>query len=97
MPRRESLLRLLNGRVVSEEKMEAMMDLKNGYYLEFIHEITPKDMLPGALELLQELRAAGICSAIGSASKNAGEVDGPGTHVLAPQDAFNVHQATGVV
>ncbi len=74
VPRRESLLRLLKGRVVSEDKMQAMMDLKNGYYQEFIHEITPQDMLPGALNLLQELKAAGILCAIGSASKNAGEV-----------------------
>ncbi len=72
--RRDSLLRLLKGRVVSEENMQEMMDRKNGYYQEFIHEITPKEMLPGALELLQELRPAGIRCAIGSASKNAGEV-----------------------
>ena len=74
VPRRESLLRLLKGREVSEEKMQAMMDLKNDYYQEFIHEITPRDMLPGSLELLQELRSAGIRCAIGSASKNASEV-----------------------
>jgi HAD superfamily hydrolase (TIGR01509 family) len=51
-----------------------MMDRKNGYYLEFIKEVSPHDLLPGAKELLDEIRAAGLQSALGSASKNAGEV-----------------------
>ena len=50
------------------------MERKNNYYLEFIREITPRDLLPGARELLEEIRAAGLKSALGSASKNAGEV-----------------------
>jgi HAD superfamily hydrolase (TIGR01509 family) len=50
------------------------MDRKNRYYLEFIKEITPRDLLPGARELLEELRAAGFKTALGSASKNAREV-----------------------
>jgi beta-phosphoglucomutase len=74
VPRRESLLLLLKGRSYPEEVMQAMMERKNGYYLEFIREITPRDLLPGARELLEELRAARLKSAIGSASKNAGEV-----------------------
>jgi beta-phosphoglucomutase len=74
VPRRESLLLLLKGRRYPEEVMQAMMERKNGYYLEFIREITPRDLLPGARELLEELRAARLKSAIGSASKNAGEV-----------------------
>jgi beta-phosphoglucomutase-like phosphatase (HAD superfamily) len=39
--------------------------------MESIETITPKDLFPGAMELLQELRQAGIKIAIGSASKNA--------------------------
>ena len=74
VPRRESLLLLLKGRSYPEKKLAEMMERKNGYYLEFIREITPADLLPGARELLEELRAAGIKTAIGSASKNAGEV-----------------------
>jgi HAD superfamily hydrolase (TIGR01509 family) len=42
--------------------------------LEFIHEITARDLLPGAGELLAEIRAAGLKSALGSASRNALEV-----------------------
>ena len=72
--RRASLQRLLNGKVVSDEQFQAMMDRKNGYYLELIRTLTPAQLLPGVAELLQELRAAGIKIALGSASKNAPEV-----------------------
>jgi beta-phosphoglucomutase len=72
--RRESLLLLLKGRVYPEEKLQEMMARKNNYYLEFIKEITPRDLLPGAKELVEELRAAGYKTALGSASKNAREV-----------------------
>ncbi len=72
--RRESLMLILQGRVYPEEKILEMMDRKNGYYLEFLKEISPRDLLPGAQDLLEEIRAAGLKSALGSASKNAGEV-----------------------
>jgi beta-phosphoglucomutase len=72
--RRESLMLILKGRAYPEEQMQEMMDRKNGYYLEFIEEISPRDLLAGAKELLEEIRAAGLKSALGSASKNAGEV-----------------------
>jgi len=51
-----------------------MMARKNSYYLEAIATIAPKDLLPGARELLQEIRSAGLKSAVGSASKNAAQV-----------------------
>lgn len=72
--RRESLMLILKDRVYPEEKIQEMMERKNGYYLEFIKEISPRDLLPGARELLEEIRAAGLKNALGSASKNAGEV-----------------------
>ena len=71
IPRRESLLMILKEREFSEEQILQMMERKNNYYLEFIYEITPRDVLPGARELLEEIRAAGLKSAVGSASKNA--------------------------
>jgi beta-phosphoglucomutase len=74
IPRRESLLLILKDRSFPEEKLVAMMDRKNHYYLKFIREISPKDVLPGARELLEEIRKAGLKSAVGSASKNATEV-----------------------
>jgi beta-phosphoglucomutase len=72
--RRESLLLILKERQIPEEQLLQMMERKNRYYLEFIREITARDVLPGAVELLKEIRAAGLKSAVGSASKNAPEV-----------------------
>ncbi len=72
--RRESLLLILKDRLLPEDKILEMMERKNRYYLEFIREVAPADLLPGARELLQEIRLAGLKSAIGSASKNAGQV-----------------------
>lgn len=69
--RRDSLLAILQDRQVSEEKIQEMMDRKNKYYLELIEHISPNDLLPGVLNLLSELKEAGIKIAIGSASKNA--------------------------
>jgi beta-phosphoglucomutase len=72
--RRDSLLLILKGQPRSEAEMQALMARKNGYYLDFIKEISPRDLLPGARELLEELRAAGYKVGLGSASKNAREV-----------------------
>jgi len=69
--RRDSLLLLLGDRPATEDHIQEMMARKNRYYQEFIESVTPANLLPGALELLDELRAAGIKAAIGSASKNA--------------------------
>ena len=67
---------LLKGRKISEEQAEAWMERKNNYYREMLLEMTPDDVLPGALPLLSQLRQAGIKIAIASASKNAPDVVG---------------------
>lgn len=71
--RRASLEIILaeNNRQVSEEQMAEWMDRKNAYYAASLQEVTPADLLPGALEFIQEARAAGLKIALGSASKNA--------------------------
>ena len=74
IPRRESLMLIVKDHIYPEEKIQEMMERKNGYYLEFIKEISPRDLLPGAKELLEEIRAAGLKNALGSASKNASDV-----------------------
>jgi kojibiose phosphorylase len=74
LPRRESLLLLLGDRQVSEEKFHEMMIRKNRYYLEFIENISPADLLPGVGNLLAELQANNIRIGISSSSKNAKEV-----------------------
>lgn len=74
IPRRESLLLLLKGRTLAEAEMLDCMERKNNYYLEYIREITPENLLPGSINLLHEIRSAGLKCAIGSASKNTCEV-----------------------
>lgn len=69
--RRESLNRMLKGRVIDEATAQAWMERKNNYYVAYLGEITPANVLPGALNLLDEARAAGIRIGLGSASRNA--------------------------
>jgi beta-phosphoglucomutase len=68
--RRESLAYLIRGRQYSEEQIQEMMDRKNRYYSELIKTMSPKEVVPGGTELLDEIRQAGIKTAIASASKN---------------------------
>ncbi len=69
--RRASLELVLKGRVLPEEKMQELMDRKNGYYRDYIKTISKQDLLPGAEELLTELKTRGYRLALASASKNA--------------------------
>ncbi|WP_341530763.1 beta-phosphoglucomutase [Nostoc sp. UHCC 0302] len=69
--RRASLMLIVGDRPYSEAQIQEMMERKNRYYVEYLENISTKDLLPGALELLNELRQAGIKIAIGSGSKNA--------------------------
>lgn len=69
--RRASLMLIIGNRPYSEAQIQEMMERKNRYYIELIQDMTPKDLLPGAIALLDELRQAGIKIGIGSASKNA--------------------------
>jgi beta-phosphoglucomutase len=68
--RRESLTYLIRGRQYSEEQIQEMMDRKNRYYSALIKTMSPKEVVPGGRELLEEIRQAGIKIAIASASKN---------------------------
>src|SRR4051794_4039601 len=52
--RRESLNRMLKGRVIDEATVQAWMERKNGYYVAYLNEITPANVLPGAINLLDE-------------------------------------------
>jgi len=93
LSRRDSLLQMLGDRSRTEEQFQEMMERKNRYYLEFIKDVSPADLLPGAVELLDELRCGGIKVAIGSASKNAQEVIqrlGIGDRVDTISDGYSV-------
>jgi len=69
--RAESLTYLLKGRKVSDAQFQEMMDRKNRYYHEMIEKMTPKDLVEGGRQLLEEIRQAGIKVAVASGSKNA--------------------------
>ena len=69
--RRESLNRLLKGRPIDEVTAQAWMERKNDYYVASLQEITPQNILPGVINLLDEAHAIGIKTGLASASKNA--------------------------
>lgn len=69
--RRESLEYLVRDHHYSEQQMQEMMERKNRYYQQFIQHMTPADLVAGGRELLQEIRQAGIKTAIASTSKNS--------------------------
>jgi beta-phosphoglucomutase len=52
-----------------EEKQD-MAARKNAYYKDLIRQLTPRDVLPGALETILALQEKGIKIAIGSSSRN---------------------------
>ncbi|MEA5627766.1 beta-phosphoglucomutase [Nostoc sp. UHCC 0251] len=93
--RRASLMHIIGDRPYSEAQIEEMMERKNGYYVELIQHMTSKDLLPGAIALLDELRQAGIKIGIGSASKNAQTVIerlGIADKIDAIADGYSVEQ-----
>ena len=57
-------------REYSEKEKQEIAERKNNYYKELICELTPNDILPGAIETLEQLKENGIKIAIGSSSKN---------------------------
>ena len=75
VPRMDSLEIILEKDEVpdrfSDEEKEALAKEKNDEYVSLIKTITPGDILPGILELLEDLKKRGIKTAIASASKNA--------------------------
>jgi beta-phosphoglucomutase len=55
----------------SAKEKENMATIKNDYYKELLAtKLSPKDILPGVLNILSDLKAAGIKIAIGSSSRN---------------------------
>ncbi|MDQ6661885.1 MAG: beta-phosphoglucomutase, partial [Chloroflexota bacterium] len=68
--RRESLMYIIRNGHYTEDQIQEMMDRKNRYYNDLIKNMSPKDLVEGGQELLQEIRDAGIKIAIASGSKN---------------------------
>ena len=57
-------------RSYTDDEKAALAERKNDYYRDLICELTPSDILPGAMENLNELKENGILVAVGSSSKN---------------------------
>ncbi|GAB2691735.1 beta-phosphoglucomutase [Mucilaginibacter koreensis] len=59
------------GVVKTEAEREELATRKNNWYVEMISHMKPNEVLPGAKEFLEACRAAGLKTALGSASKNS--------------------------
>ncbi|HNX67683.1 MAG TPA: HAD hydrolase-like protein, partial [Bacteroidales bacterium] len=66
------ILLRIGGIEKSDEEKIVLATRKNNWYIEYISQMTPAEILPGSISLLESLRKEGILTAIGSASKNAG-------------------------
>lgn len=58
----------------SQTEKDAMAARKNLWYKELISRMTPDEVLDGAVAFLKDVRAAGVKTALGSASRNAGVI-----------------------
>jgi beta-phosphoglucomutase len=63
-----------SSKTYTEEEKEALATEKNDQYVSMVKRITPAEILPGVTDFLQELKDAGIKSAVCSASKSAGMI-----------------------
>lgn len=70
--RMESLEIILEkaARTYSPTEKLALAERKNRYYVELLQELAPSDALPGARDLLAELKRRGLRLAVGSSSRN---------------------------
>ncbi|MEO1436089.1 MAG: beta-phosphoglucomutase [Bacteroidota bacterium] len=55
----------------SDEEIQELASIKNEWYLEYVRKMDEREILPGVIRLLDELKAQHIRIALGSASKNA--------------------------
>ena len=76
LSRRESIDALFKVGDVSfpDEKVEELMTLKNSWYLELIKNMDASDLLPGALDFINNAKKRGFKVALGSSSKNAAAI-----------------------
>jgi len=64
----------VGGLSFSPAEKETMAEKKNRRYVEYISQLRHDEILPGARELLAELRRRGLKIGLGSASKNAPQI-----------------------
>jgi nigerose phosphorylase len=61
----------LGGKTLAEVDKARATEKKNDWYLEYIRNLTPSELLPEVVPLLTYLRKRGVKLSLGSASKNA--------------------------
>jgi beta-phosphoglucomutase len=61
----------IGGSTVGEDAKIRMAAQKNEWYVDYIRHMDASEILPGVIEYLSGIRARGIKTALGSASKNA--------------------------
>lgn len=59
---------------VDQAEKERLASVKNDWYLELVGEMMPEEILPGAKELILELKEKNVRVALGSSSKNARKI-----------------------
>ncbi len=64
----------IGGKSFSDDEKQKLADRKNGYYQEYIQDMSEDEILPGARELLRALRERGTKLAVASASKNGATI-----------------------
>jgi beta-phosphoglucomutase len=57
-------------RTFSQIEKHDLAERKNRYYVELLQNLAPADALPGARDLLEELKRRGLLLAVGSSSRN---------------------------
>ncbi|MCD8510223.1 MAG: beta-phosphoglucomutase [Bacillus sp. (in: Bacteria)] len=70
----ERIIALDPGLSFSRDEKEALATKKNEHYKTLIKDMSPDDVLPGIVPLLDRIKEEGLLLAIGSASKNAPDV-----------------------
>jgi beta-phosphoglucomutase len=66
-----NILLEVGGLSLPDPEKQILAAQKNAWYLEYIREMTPAEILPGVTEFLNLLRSVGMKIALGTASKNA--------------------------
>jgi beta-phosphoglucomutase len=61
----------VGGLKFDDDKKLELAARKNGWYVEYIMQMTPQEILPGVIDFLEITKSKGIKTALGSASKNA--------------------------
>ena len=60
-----------SGKIYTKEQKQELADRKNMYFAESLTKVSQKELLPGSLETLKQLKNRGIKTAIASNSRNA--------------------------